>query len=94
MRLAADLNLDYQKNLLRHLNALINGMGEKIGELAQAVIEACEEETVFKPLYDLDTPLRQRVELIAREVYGADGVEQWYGVTLEIEQVGADPAGA
>lgn len=26
--------------------------------------------------------------------YGADGVEQWYGVTLEIEQVGADPAGA
>ncbi len=49
--------------------------GEGALELAKAVVEACEEEHPFTYLYDLDTPLTQRVELIAREVYGADGVE-------------------
>jgi formyltetrahydrofolate synthetase len=43
-------------------------------ELADAVIEACNEESHFRFLYDLNMPLRQRIELIAREIYGADGV--------------------
>ena len=65
--------------------------GEGAKELAQAVIEACEEVTVFKPLYDLDTPLRQRVELIAREVYGADGVD-WSPLAVEkAERFESDP---
>ena len=65
--------------------------GEGAKELAQAVIEACEEETVFKPLYELDTPLRERVELIAREVYGADGVD-WSPLAIEkAERFEADP---
>ena len=55
--------------------------GEGALELARAVVEACEEETVFKPLYELDTPLKERVELIAREVYGADGVD-WSDLAL------------
>ena len=50
--------------------------GEGAIELAQAVIEACEEpQEDIRFLYDLDTPLRKRVELIATEVYGADGVD-------------------
>ena len=49
--------------------------GEGAAELAGAVVDACEEKTDFKPLYSLETPLRERVELIAREVYGADGVD-------------------
>jgi len=44
-------------------------------ELADAVIDACNEPNNFKFLYELSTPLRQRIEMIAREVYGADGVE-------------------
>ena len=48
--------------------------GEGALELADAVIDACNDKVDFEFLYDLDTPLRQRVELIAREVYGADGV--------------------
>lgn len=48
--------------------------GEGALELADAVIDACEDEVNFKHLYPLDMPLRQRVDLIAREVYGADGV--------------------
>jgi len=48
--------------------------GEGALELADAVIDACQDEVHFKFLYEMDTPLRERVELIAREVYGADGV--------------------
>ena len=44
-------------------------------EFADAVIEACEEPNDFKFLYELETPLRERINLIAREVYGADGVD-------------------
>jgi formate--tetrahydrofolate ligase len=48
--------------------------GEGSVELAEAVVAACEEKNDFRLLYDLKTPLRQRIELIAKEVYGADGV--------------------
>ncbi len=48
--------------------------GEGAIELAEAVVQACEEKNNFKFLYDLKTPLRKRIELIAKEVYGADGV--------------------
>jgi formate--tetrahydrofolate ligase len=48
--------------------------GEGALELADAVIEACKEKNDFKYLYPLEMKLRDRVALIAREVYGADGV--------------------
>ncbi len=65
--------------------------GEGALELANAVVEACEEETDFRPLYPLDMPLRERVELIAREVYGADGVD-WSPLALEkAERFETDP---
>ena len=49
--------------------------GDGALELADAVIDACEEESDFKPLYPLEMKLRDRVDLIAKEVYGADGVD-------------------
>ncbi len=48
--------------------------GEGALEFADAVIDACNDEVNFKFLYELDTPLRERVSRIAKEVYGADGV--------------------
>ena len=48
--------------------------GDGAVEFAEAVKEACDEENEFKFLYPLETKLRDRVELIAKEVYGADGV--------------------
>lgn len=56
--------------------------GEGAIELAQAVVDACEEKHELKFLYSLETPLRERVELIAKEVYGADGVD-WAPLALE-----------
>jgi len=49
--------------------------GEGALELADAVMDAAKEEVDFKYLYPLEMPLRQRVEIIAKEVYGADGVD-------------------
>jgi formyltetrahydrofolate synthetase len=48
--------------------------GDGALEFADAVIEACDEEGDFKFLYPLETKLRDRVDLIAKNVYGADGV--------------------
>ena len=49
--------------------------GDGALELADAVIDACNEPNDFKFLYDLAMPLRQRIDLIAKEVYGAEGAE-------------------
>ena len=48
--------------------------GEGALELADAVIDACNEKNDFKFLYPLEMKLRDRVAKIAKEVYGADGV--------------------
>lgn len=49
--------------------------GEGALELADAVLDACAEKTEFKPLYDWNMPFKERIDLVAREVYGADGVD-------------------
>ena len=44
-------------------------------DLAEKVVSACEKENDFKFLYDLDMPLYEKIEKIAKEIYGADGVD-------------------
>lgn len=44
-------------------------------ELAEKVVEACQKENNFHYLYDIDMPLYDKIETIAREIYGADGVD-------------------
>ncbi len=44
-------------------------------DLGKAVINACDQKSNFKFLYDLDIPIEQKIEAICREIYGADGVE-------------------
>ncbi len=60
-------------------------------EFAEAVIEACEEKTEFKFLYELDMPIKERIELIAKEVYGADGVDYSNEANAAIARIQADP---
>jgi formyltetrahydrofolate synthetase len=65
--------------------------GEGARELAELIVEACEEPTDYKPLYPLEMPLRERVEIIAKEVYGADGVD-WAPLAIEkAERFEKDP---
>ena len=44
-------------------------------DLAEAVIEACEDEQGFHFLYDADDSLKQKVEAVATKIYGAERVE-------------------
>ncbi len=60
-------------------------------EFAEAVIEACKEKPDFKFLYELETPLRKRIELIAREVYGASGVTYTDEALEKAKAMEADP---
>jgi formyltetrahydrofolate synthetase len=65
--------------------------GEGAIELAEAVIAATEEENNFKFLYEMETPLRGRIDLIAREVYGADGVTYSKVAESKLKQFESDP---
>ena len=65
--------------------------GDGAIELAEAVIQACDEKNKFKFLYDLSTPLRKRIELIAKEVYGADGVTYTDEALEKAKAFEADP---
>jgi formyltetrahydrofolate synthetase len=65
--------------------------GDGALEFADAVVDACNEKNDFKLLYDLNTPLRQRIELIAKEVYGADGVDYTPEAEAKAKKMEADP---
>ncbi len=51
-------------------------------ELANEVLQAIEEPNNFQPIYSLENSLKEKIETVARKVYGADGVEY----TKEAEQ--------
>jgi formyltetrahydrofolate synthetase len=66
--------------------------GDGALELADVVMEACKEKPNFKFLYPLEMPLRQRVEMVAKEVYGADGVSWTPEAEAKAKRFEADPA--
>ncbi|MFP4012031.1 MAG: formate--tetrahydrofolate ligase [Spirochaetaceae bacterium] len=65
--------------------------GEGARELAEAVIEAAEEGGEFRRLYDADTPIKESIERIATEVYGADGVSYNDEAEKKIKVIEEDP---
>ena len=65
--------------------------GDGALEFADAVIEACEDEPDFKFLYPLETKLRDRVDLIAKNVYGADGVAWTPAAEAKAKMLENDP---
>jgi formate--tetrahydrofolate ligase len=44
-------------------------------DLAHAVVAATERPSSYAPLYPTNLPLRDKIEIIARRVYGADGID-------------------
>ena len=65
--------------------------GEGAIELAETVVAACEEDQDFQFLYEADLPLRERIELIATDIYGADGVSYTDEAASKVAAVEADP---
>ncbi len=49
--------------------------GEGGIDLAENLVEATEEDSSFEYLYDLDIPIKEKIETVATEIYGADRVE-------------------
>lgn len=60
--------------------------GEGAIDLAKAVIAACEKPSHFQFLYPLDKPIKEKIEIIAKEVYGADGVDYLPEAEARIEE--------
>ncbi len=64
--------------------------GDGAIEFAEAVKEACEEENDFQFLYPIEMKLRERVENIAKTVYGADGVSWTPAAEAKAKMLEAD----
>ncbi|HHT9109918.1 MAG TPA: formate--tetrahydrofolate ligase [Candidatus Brocadiaceae bacterium] len=65
--------------------------GDGALELADAVIDACNQPNNFKFLYELNVPLRTRIEMIAEQVYGADGVDFTPEALTKVKTLENDP---
>jgi len=64
--------------------------GDGALELADVVMEACEQESEFKFLYPMEMKLRERVDKIAKVVYGADGVSWTADAEAKAKQLESD----
>ncbi|MCZ7554396.1 MAG: formate--tetrahydrofolate ligase [Anaerolineales bacterium] len=49
--------------------------GQGATELAELVVKTAEKPSNFKFLYPLDIPIKDKIEIICKEIYGADGVD-------------------
>ena len=68
-------------------NGFANG-GNGMTELAEAVINEIETgKNNFKQLYDWDEPVTEKIETIAREIYGADGVDYSKSALLDLKKI-------
>ncbi len=65
--------------------------GDGATELAEKVVEAADTPSEFQFLYDLETPLRERIDKIVKEVYGGDGVEYSAEALEKAKKMEGDP---
>ncbi len=57
-------------------------------DLAKAVVDVVENKaTQFKPLYDWKSPVKEKIEIIAKEIYGADGVDYDKKAELNLRRI-------
>ena len=64
--------------------------GEGAIEFAEAVVKACDKEPVLNFLYKDEQPLKEKINLIATEVYGADGVTYSPAAEAMVKKIEAD----
>ena len=61
------------------------GIGAK--DLAEKVVQICEKPKNFNPIYELNSSLEEKIEKIAKEIYGARNVVYSDEAKAEIEQI-------
>ena len=61
--------------------------GEGAKDLAEKVVKICEESKNFKPIYELNLSLEEKIEKVAKEIYGARNVIYSDEAKTQIEQI-------
>lgn len=61
--------------------------GEGGVELAKSLVEICENDNDFKFLYDLDNSIKEKIEIISKEIYRASGVVYTKKADKEIKRL-------
>jgi formate--tetrahydrofolate ligase len=64
--------------------------GAGAADLAQAVVEATQRPSDFRPLYALDLPTQDKIEAIATTIYGADGVHYYPAAEAQLQRLAAE----
>lgn len=62
-------------------------------ELAQKVVEACDKHSDFSPIYGIDLTVKEKIEAIAKKIYGAAKVNYTTAAEkaiAEVQKLGAD----
>ena len=83
-----------EHDVLVSLTEVFANGGDGGVDLAKKVVKTIEEKpSQFKPLYDVQLPIKEKLEIIAREIYRADGVNYTKAAEkaiAEIEALGKD----
>ena len=83
-----------EHDVLVSLTEVFANGGDGGVDLAKKVVKTIEEKpSQFKPLYDAQLPIKEKLEIIAREIYRADGVNYTKAAEkaiAEIEALGKD----
>lgn len=79
----SDLGVDFA------LSEVFEKGGDGGVELAEAVCTAAERASDFKVLYDENLPIKEKIEIVAKQIYGADGVVYTDAANKSIEAVNA-----
>lgn len=62
--------------------------GDGTQDLAKAVVKVVEaQEKQFKPIYNWNAPVKEKIETIAREIYGAEGVDYEKTAELNLKRI-------
>ncbi len=63
--------------------------GEGGVELANKVVEACEKDSDFAPLYDINLTIKEKIDVIAKNIYGASKVNYTPAAEKAITEIAA-----
>lgn len=92
VELVQKLALEYGAHAAEINEAFTDG-GEGATDLARAVVEACELESDFQPIYEDDASLVEKIEAVATRVYGARDVYIYPEAERKLRQFTADGLG-
>jgi formate--tetrahydrofolate ligase len=72
------------------LNEAFERGGEGASDLAEALVDAAEQDSSYAPIYPLEAPIGEKIEAVCKRVYGAEGVVFLPAAQQKIEQFTAN----